>query len=283
MDDLVNNFLESFFTEELKTQLYKALGIFTVFGLTNIHQELPNIILQEGEEHREVIIDKVINLITGGLDNLLFLQRITLSEDASLSFKNEFLEAIFAFNAREDYTPYQLIVEDWTTKNEEKLALIIADILNKESCYILEHLEWVYDGTISKLTEYIAMKVSIEEKAEDIPQLRLIRKNLKVYEASFGTPASVQGLLDVNMTMGGPFQIYLDLFHDAIIDLTDLEATTFNLIWLALISKEGMDNPQKLLLENSDTLFTDIQQQQIFTKMLQKAMGHFQEFKGMGQ
>lgn len=279
MDDLLQTFFENYLTEELQTQLYKALGIFTVFGLTTIHQELPDIILQEQEEHREVIVDQVVSHIKEGIDSLFEAQRIKIAEDASLSYKTNFLEAIFAFSYREDYRPYQIVTEDWTLSNEEILASIIADIQGVDVTVVLEHLEWVYDGTIARLVSFIKDKNIEEVETEDMDLLKGIRKNLKAYQAAFGTPASVQGLIDINMSMGVSFQTYLELFKDAIINLADIEATTFNLIWLAMISKDGSINPQKFLLSISETLFTDIQQQQLFSRMLQKAMGRFQEFK----
>jgi hypothetical protein len=57
------------------------------------------------------------------------------------------------------------------------------------------------------------------------------------------------------------------------------EGSTWRLIWLALISKDGTDNPQKLLLEKTEQFFTDLRVQNQFSSMLQKAMGHFQEHK----
>ena len=81
------------------------------------------------------------------------------------------------------------------------------------------------------------------------------------------------------MALGGSFQPYLELFKDAIVNLGDTEATTFNLLWLAMVSQEGVRNPQKFLLSVSETIFTDMQQQQIFSRMLQKAMGRYQEIK----
>lgn len=279
MDDLIEKFFESYITEELQAQLYKSLGLFTVFGLTNIHQELPDIIMQEQEEHKEVIIDQVHAHINKGLDTLLGAQRIRLGEDASLRFKNNFLEALFAFNYREDYTPYQKIMEDWMSSDEDKLASIVADIQGVDPSDIMEHLDWVYSGTMDTLKEYVNEKAQEESEAADMPLLRKIRRNLKAFEKAFGTPSSVQGLSEINMSMGSPFQTYLELFREAVINLGDMEGTTYNLIWLATISEDGTENPQKLLLEVSESLFPDHQQQRTFGAMLQKAMGRYQEYR----
>ena len=279
MDDLIQSFFENYLTEELRSQLYKALGLFTVYGLTTIHQELPDIILQEQEEHREVIVDQLVSHITGGLDSLFVAQRIRLGSEASIGYKTSFLEAIFAFSFREDYRPYQVVTEDWTLTNEEKLGAIIADVQGVDITEVMEHLEWVYDGTISSLVNFIKNKNIEEVGIEDTELLRSIRSNLKTYRIAFGTPASVEGLTNINMALGGSFQTYLELFKDAIVNLGDIEATTFNLMWLAMVSKEGVSNPQKFLLSVSETIFTDMQQQQIFSRMLQKAMGRYQEIK----
>ena len=279
MNELIENFFSSFYTEEMQAQLYRSLGLFTVYGLTNIHQELPDIIMQEGEDHREVIADKVLNLINSGLDDLLQIQRIRLVEGAPLAFKATFLEAIYTFAYREDYLPYKRIVENWSLNNEEKLATILADIISVDVGVIMEYLDWVYDGTMKRMVDFINEKATEEDQAQDMELLRKIRRSLKAYEASFGTPASVQSLIDLNMSLGSPLQVYLELFKESVVNLADLESTTFNLIWLALISSDATDNPQKFLLEISNDLFSDMHQIQVFSSMLQKAMGRYQEFK----
>lgn len=279
MDDLIETFFKNNFTEELQTQLFKSLGLFTVYGLTNVHADLTDIIMEEQDDHREVIVDKVHNRITEGLDYLFSIQRIRLEETAPLGYKTGLLEALFAFSYREDYMPFQIVTEDWTLNNEEKLAAIIADIQGTDVTEVLEHLDWVYDGTIDKLKEFIGSRIQEENTTENMDLLRTIRRNLKAYEAAFGTPASVKGLVDINMSMGSPFQIYLDLFRESVFNLGDLESTTYNLMWLAMVSCDGTENPQKLLLEQAEELFPDLHQLQIFSSMLQKAMGRYQDYR----
>ena len=68
--------------------------------------------------------------------------------------------------------------------------------------------------------------------------------------------------------------------QNEIINLDDFETTTFGLLWLALISSDGADNPQKLLGEKIDSFFTTVIEINQFNAMLSKALGRFQDFKG---
>lgn len=279
MNDLVNAFFESTYTEEQQALLYKALGVLTVFGQPNFGEEIVHIVMQEGEQHKEVITDQVYSHIESGIDDLFRAHRIILEGDPTLSYKVSLMEGIYGLAYREDYLPYALILEDMEKNDEEKFAAIIADIIGVDENDILEHLTWVYEGTLRRLRNLIEAKSQEEKDAVDIDLLKKIRKNLLIFETAFGIPQAIQTLVDLDPAKGMDFMNYFNLFGDELIDAGNVEATTWRLIWTALISKDGTDHPQKVLLENADKFFSDLRIQNQFSSMLQKAMGHYQEHK----
>lgn len=279
MDDLITIFFSTHFTEEQQILSYKALGLIDSFGLTSVNQAVVETIMREGDDHIENIVDQVHSLIEEGIDRVIFRHRITLENSPTLSFKVSLLEGIFGLSYREFYQPYQLCLEDYTSSDEEKLAFIISDITGMEETDILEHLVWVFPGTMRRLQDLIESKVTEESVASDLELLKTIRRNLVIFQAAFGLPKAIEGLSKINTALGSTFEVYYDLFKDEIIDFGDLESTTWRLIWLALISSNGTQNPQLLLLDKSPELFNDISTVNRFNAMVQKAMGHYQEFK----
>lgn len=279
MDDLISIFFSNNFTEEQQTLLYKALGVISVFGLSNYGEEISHIVMQEGDQHKEVICDQVFAYVEEGIDSLISSHRLILENDPSLSFKVSLLEGIYGLAYREDYRPYVLILENQEKTNEEKFAEIVSDVTGTSAPDILDHLSWVFDGTLQRLQTLVEAKTIEEASVEDINLLKKIRKNLLIFETAFGIPKAINDLSQLQVAKGVEFDTYLQLLGEEIIDLSDLEGTTWRLIWMALISKDGTDNPQKLLLEKTEQFFTDLRVQNQFSSMLQKAMGHYQEHK----
>ncbi len=130
-----------------------------------------------------------------------------------------------------------------------------------------------------RLQDLIESKVTEASVASDLELLKTIRRNLVIFQAAFGLPKAIEGLSKLDVALGSTFEIYYDLFKNEIIDFGDLESTTWRLIWLALISSNGTQNPQLLLLDKSPELFNDISTVNSFNTMVQKAMGQYQEFK----
>lgn len=279
MDDLIDNFFKNYFTEELRLQLFRSLGLFAVFGFDFPHEELPDIITRLENEHREVLVDRVFKCVGDGVNTLFDLQRIKVLDSAPLRFKNDLLEAIYAFSYREDYRPYQLVVENWTLTNEEKLASIMSDVLDIEETLILENVEWVYDGTMDKIVDFIKSKNLEMTEVADVDSIKNMRKNLFAFHEAFGKKDFIEEYSTLDLTLNEPFKLYLDFFKEEIIDLADMEKTTFSILWFGLISKENSDNLLKYLLSIANDLFSDLNQMQIFSKMIEKAFGRYQDFR----
>lgn len=277
--DIVNNFIDASYTAELASELYRAIGLMNVFGQNDVIMSLQEIVMTEQEQHREVIIDRVVETIDRGLDRLFMAQRIKLIDETPLQFKNEILQALFSFNYREDYLPYIRVLENPQLSAEEKLCEILEDLTGISQDEFNVYIDEVFDGSIARMKEYAQGGLTEEQESEDLDLLREIRKSLRAYQEAFGLPAAVARLSEFDIAKGLKFDTYFQLFESEVFDLNDLESTVFNLLYLALISEEGHMNPQKFLMEQTDHLFNNIQDAQNFLRMLQKAMGRLEDIK----
>lgn len=281
--DIVNNYIDTAYTPDLASELYRAIGLMNVFGHNDVIMTLQEAVLSEQEQHREVISDQIVEYIDQGLDRLLMAQRIELIPETPLKFKNEILQALFSFNYREDYLPYVRVLENTQTSSEEKLCEILEDLSGIERDEFAVYIDSVFDGSIARMKEFAQGGVVEEQASEDLDLLREIRKSLLAYQQAFGLPAAVARLSEFDIAKGLKFDVYFQLFESEVFDPNDIESTVFNLLYLALISEEGHNNPQKLLMEQSEHLFNNIQDAQTFLRMLQKAMGRMEDIKAHAQ
>lgn len=278
MDDLLNSYFQLNYTEEQKSLLFRALGLCNVFGYTDPFTEIELLLTQEQEIHAENIRDGVFDIIESAMDYIVSQNRIALENDPSLSFKVAFLEAIFAIPYRDYYTSYVGIVTDIERSKEQKLAAILADLSTLSQEEIMEHLDSVYEKAFERLSQLILEKAKEEEEQEDIELLKEIRKGLIVFEQAFGIPSALDVLATLDFAKGCPFDTYLSIFKEEVID-PDMETTAWRLLYLALCSSDGHNNPQLLLKDRSEQLFENLRLATAFNNMIQKAMGRYQEFR----
>jgi hypothetical protein len=189
--DIVNNFIDASYTAELASELYRAIGLMNVFGQNDVIMALQEIVMTEQEQHREVIIDLVVETIDRGLDRLFMAQRIKLIDETPLQFKNEILQALFSFNYREDYLPYIRVLENPQLSAEEKLCEILEDLTGISQDEFNVYIDEVFDGSIARMKEYAQGGLTEEQESEDLDLLREIRKSLRAYQEAFGLPAAV--------------------------------------------------------------------------------------------
>ena len=279
MDDLIDQFFSTHFTEEQQNLLYRALGLFNVFGPSDAGNKIATITLRNQEDHIESIVDSIYGVIEETIDQILTKHRLTIVNDPSLSFKVSLLEAIFALGYRDSYKEFEGVIENWMITNEEKFAEIIASVADMNEYDILEHVEWVYEGTMKRLEDLIRKGLKEEEEVPDFEVLRTIRYNLIYFNTAFGIPHALKAILEVDPVKGSTFDSYFTLFKEDIVDLNNFEDTVWRILYLAFISNDGVINPQKLLTEKAEVIFSDLQDQIRFKNMVHKAMGHFASVK----
>jgi hypothetical protein len=279
MSDVVTPFIDNNYTEEVASELFRAFGLMEVLGQNEFKQAIDNVVMQEQDEHREVIMDQVVQLVDQGLNALFMAMRVTVNDSASMKMKNDILQAVYSYAFLEDYLPYMRVLENDFLNAEQKFAEILEDITNVPKEEYLMVLDFVYEGAIERLKEFTAPKVQEEEEFTDPELLKKIRKGLRIYRSAFGEPAATNRLAEIDMQKGLKFDVYLQLFESEVVDRSDLESTTFNLLWLTLISEDGVNNAQSLLLETGKRIFTDFTELQKFQSMTQKAIGRMEELK----
>ena len=279
MDDLITNYIDQKFTPEMAAIVYRALGLFSVFGHSTPILLLIDAINMSQNEHPEVIMDTLTVVVDEGLDQLFLANRVTVSENISMTEKVQVLEAVYGFQFQETYEPFARILENTNSTPRSQFLEVISLISGIDVPNLEDMIDDVYEGTVDRLKEYVQSGIKEEQEAPDFELLKKIRTNLLVYSKAFGKPQISTVLESFNFEYGCEFDVYFNVLRDEVINIEDMETTTFGLLWIALISSDGVDSPQKLLTEKIESFFDDILRVNQFTAMLSKALGRFQEYK----
>ena len=279
MDDLITNYIDQKFTPEMAAIVYRALGLFGVFGHSTPILLLIDAINMSQNEHPEVIMDTLTVIVDEGLDQLFLANRVTVSENISMTEKVQVLEAVYGFQFQETYEPFARILENTNSTPRSQFLEVISLISGIDVPNLEDMIDDVYEGTVDRLKEYVQSGIKEEQEAPDFELLKKIRTNLLVYSKAFGKPQISTVLESFNFEYGCEFDVYFNVLRDEVINIEDMETTTFGLLWIALISSDGVDSPQKLLTEKIESFFDDILRVNQFTAMLSKALGRFQEYK----
>jgi hypothetical protein len=281
MDDLITAFVDTKYSPEAAALIYRALGIQTIFQRGGGILEVIDAINQSQNEHPEVIADQVSDLVEQHTGRLLqFVLGIEVNEDCTLTDKVMLCETMYAFTYLEDYQPFKSVLENPDTTDREKLINVFSAV-NGESVANLESIvEDVHNRAIRDMASFVFDRVSEEDSAEDMALLKKVRRNIAIFHLAFGNPRLVSFLEDFELKPGENFSTYLELLASDLLGSSDTEAITFGLLWLALFSKDGADNPQKLLMDHAPEFFSNLEQLSEFNTMLAKALGRFEDFKG---
>lgn len=271
MNDLIETFFQTKFTEEMQENLYSAIGLFTLFGYVEPMGEVVDLIMRDGYEAPENIADGVTGIISRAVDRLLHENRVTVLPEVTFRERIKILEGIYALTRIEDPSNFLPLFDGWLN-NEEIFARVIGDVLSVPYEDIFVQLQFVFEGTIARMKEFFE-DIKVENETVEFALLKKIRKNLRVFFKVFGSPSLVEALNEMNMIKGQKFQSYINLLRDEVLNPDDMESTCYALLWLALISEDGQDNVKLFLMEQAKDLFLEVREQTLFNQMLTKALG----------
>lgn len=281
MDDLIDNFFQSKYTEEARDLLYKASGIFSVFTFSEPFGEIVDLISMEGSIENDTLVDGVRGIFDRGVNRLLEANRVRVGVEVTFAERIRILEGIFAITKIEDPEPYLPLFDSWSS-DEETFAKVLGIVLSEPYEEFFYQFTWVYEGTLKRLKEFLE-DLKTENETVELGLLKDIRKNLRVFNKVFGSIPIIESLTEINFIKGQPFQSYLNIFREEIVDLSDMESTTYALIWLAIVSSDGYKNPKLLLMEEAKNLFLDIPFYNAFNSMCTKAFGMYLPALGVEQ
>lgn len=273
MDDLVTNYFLNKYTPEARGLLYRAMGIFTVSNYTEPFGDIVNLLGQEQVLDESAISDGVREICEKGIWSILQSNRINVHGDVTFEERIVLCEALFMLTKVEDPTDYLPLFDGWLS-NEEILAKTLGLALDYPHEILMTQIAWVYEGTVQRLKEYMeTLKKDLE--TVDIKLIHEIRLNIVVFYQVFGDIPIIDSLTELNILKGQPFTTYINLLESEIISEDEMEQNVYCLLWLALVSSDGYQNPKTLLVDQGRIIFPEPTHYALFDQMLNKALAAY--------
>lgn len=273
MDDVITAYFATKYTEEARTLLYRALGIFTVSNYTEPFGAIVDVLSMSGNLEESAISDSIRETITSGIDKILSENRISVHADVTFEERIVICEALFMLTKIEDPTDYLPLFNGWLN-NEEILAKTFGLALDIPFETFQTQIAWVYEGTIGRLKEYMET-LKKENETVDLDLIRAVRLNIITFYQVFGSIEIIDNLNELQLLKGQPFSTYISLLEDEIITEEEMEQNVYCLLWLALISSDGYESPKALLIDQGKMIFPEPTQYAMFDSMLNKALAAY--------
>lgn len=274
MDNALEVFIETKFNFESRELLYRALGCFSAYNYTDPFAELVDLVSKERNIDDNDITDGIRATVEKHVSRLLRMQRIKVYDDASLSQVLYVLEALITLGSIENVEDYLPIFSGWED-NVIKLCKTLGLSLCEDWQDFFYVIEDVEDATIDQLKEMFKSK-HIDMQQEDYEVQSKIRKGLIRFYKIFPALPVLESLIRLDFVKGLQYDTYLQMFYDTIIDESiPMQELTLILVYFALCSLDGHENPFEFLRREDNQLFSDITEQDRFNANLEEIMEHF--------
>lgn len=255
MDDLINVFVKSNFTEEQQEDIFQAFGIFRVFNYNDPFPIIESLLMMESYQETSSMVDTFTGIILNAQDYLLDQHGIVLTEETTMAFNNTVLRVLFQLQRLEDPEPVLRVIEN-SENSEVKFATICAlytDIPETSFLQVLEDLRPVFLKNLAAFlyTQEDGLKVATQE----IPK---IVERVKLFKEVYGINQVVRAILDVGTVMGETFEMMIPLFNEFREIVHDEKILVESLFFMLLMSSDGVENPLEVFQKHADTLIGDL-------------------------
>ncbi len=255
MDELINIFVESNFTQETQEDIFQSLGLFRVFNYLEPFPVIEQILMTGSLQETTAMVDGFINVITAAQDYLLDRHGITLSSETTLAFNNVVLKVLFQLQRLQDPEP---VLKTLETMNDdmEKITEIFAMFSEVPQTTFLQIVETVRPICLVMLSDFLYTQESNMQLASS--PLPRIKEMVHLFKDVYGIPLPVRAVLDSDTVMGETFNLYLPLYDELREQVADEELLVQSLLFLLLYSSDGVMDPMKTFSIHADYLVSDL-------------------------
>lgn len=254
MNDLLEEFVETYFTEEMQTQIKRSFDLFDFFDFSMAYQGFPNIITDESNLGSDGQVDRFFLELHKQLNIVLEQHSIKMIDTASIYEKNEIIHALAFIQHLEDYTGIIRTLETFEP-NEVQLATILSELCMFDQIKIMELVETFNPRMLQTLKKFIYQK---EEAAENKdPKDTKIVKHIKFFNSVFKEDNIGAQLARSNILIGEAFETYLDYIQDIVITPDD-SRTALNILSVLYLSRDGFNSPLLVYRKYSYRLIQDL-------------------------
>lgn len=214
------------------------------------------------------------NLTIGFTTQILREHGLELAEHCHLRDHVKFLKFIKAVETTEMVQECLVCIANEDMDNEEKFAQIVEYVTGDQIEDTIEMIPTVPYSVMRTLKEYFERRAQFMQQAEtfDPAYVRVCNEMDLFARTIAGTEMqSYKHLFNDNGVIGMPFDFYWTRYKGYLLTLA-LQDLVYELIGFSLLSENGMDNPQKTIMQVIDQSFGNLETvteiQNILTKSL---------------
>jgi hypothetical protein len=273
MDEMIVSFIDNYFSDEAREDIYKSFSLFDLFEHQNAYSGFVDIITNASYVTSDSLKDCFVNELNKQLDYVLKEHTVILVPDATIEQKNAILHAFGLLQYLEDYTSIILTLESLTT-DEEQLSSILSGLSGLDEMTIISIVEFFDPDILQQLKKFIYIKES-EEKMEVNSDLI---HNLKVFFKLNNREYLGVHLLKNNVLLGAKFESYLQYFENEITVGTP-EEVALNILSIIYMSEDGYKEPLLTYREHSLQLLHDVNKVSAVEVLIIKLVNSLEEYK----
>lgn len=254
MDELLQIFVDEYFSEDFKIEANRSFGLFDFFEHKTAYNGMIDIVMNESNLDGNAMRDQFTQQLHEQLNYILEQHTIKLVDTATIFEKNEILLALAHVQDLEDYTGIIRTLETFESA-EVQLASVIAEMSVLDEHQVISLVFSFNPRTLQILKDYIykkeeATQVSSTPDPKQIQQLRF-------YDRVFGSESLGMRMVIAGIRVGERFEAYLDHVQDVVV--TDNEETTAqNILSIIYMSVDGLNSPLLVYRKYSYRLLQDL-------------------------
>lgn len=254
MDEIIEYFVENYFTEEARDEIYVSFELFGNFDYKLAFEGFIDILTYTDDISSDDIKDKFVIELHDKLDYIFTEHLIVLNDDASITQKNELLKALYLIQHLEDTTPIIRMLESLES-DEEKIATILSDLCELEKVDVMLLIESFESNLLDKLKYFVYNKEQSEYT--EVVDVRDNITNLKVFFQEYGTANIGYALVSSEVMLGEDLSTYLQYVKDDVAT-ADVKETAVNILSLLYMSKGGSNDTISLFREHSADILPNL-------------------------
>lgn len=255
MDELIEVFLDNFFTEEFKDEVLRSFSLFEAFEYQTAYSSFIDLINEQSYASSDNLKDRFVKELQQKLDYILTQHMVALNPAATVYEKNEVLTALFRIQHLEDYTGVIRTLEG-NESDEYQLAIILSELCALDETRLMTLIESCRREMLVKLKEFIYAKEKNQPIVEEVDK-DLIR-HLKLFFATLGRVHTAADLVESGVLTGAPFETYLPFVENVLIVQNNPAQTALNILSIIYLSENGYKNPIEVYRQYSFQLLKDL-------------------------
>lgn len=275
MDELIDNFLDSYFTDEFIVEVKRSFSLFEFFEYNQAFSGFIDIISEQSNVTTDDLRDKFVIELQTKLNYILAQHNVKLIEDSTVYQKNEIILALAHLQNLEDYTGIIRCLES-NRSDEEQFATIISDTSMLSIEEVLTILEFISPMTLETLKQFIYAKENEQEQSNIIPVDLLA--NFKMFHELNGINTLGAQLVENGVLMGSRFETYLEFIIGDLVT-TDVNQTALNILSCIYLSTDGYNSPLLVYRKHSYKFIQDLIKTGAVETAMLSLIANFSEYK----